>query len=261
MGRKRRIIITNNRQTLQFAYVVICSRNPKGAKMDFSRIFDYEKGLAANNDREWFHKNHAEYEQAKKDFTGFVDFLRFKICEEAPDLAPSIMYSEPKEWLYRVARDMRFHKNGPPYNPAFRAYISPDKKSWMPIGYYIHLFPGSSLFGTGIWCDSTEKMNGVRDYIIENFEEFEELMKSCPIPITGSRLKAMPKGYSPDEPASEYLKFKDWELILEIPDADFTTFDETIDLLGRYVHLMEPMRKFLLRAAQATMSKDNEFEW
>ena len=75
------------------------------------------------------------YEQARKDFLGFIDLFRFAISKEVPDIAESIMYMEPKEWMYRIARDMRFHKNGPPYNPAFRAYIASDRKSWRdPVG-------------------------------------------------------------------------------------------------------------------------------
>ena len=112
--------------------------------MDFKRIMNYCENLQLNNNRTWFHENHGEYELAKKDFLGFLDMLRFVINDEAPEVGKSIMYMEPKEWMYRIARDMRFHKNGPPYNPAFRAYISSDRKSRKPIGYFLRICPGSS---------------------------------------------------------------------------------------------------------------------
>ena len=95
--------------------------------MDFKRIMNYCGKLQLNNNRTWFHENHDEYDLARKDFLGFIDRLRFVINDEAPDIGKSIMCMEPREWMYRVARDMRFHKNGPPYNPSFRAYISPDR--------------------------------------------------------------------------------------------------------------------------------------
>ena len=217
--------------------------------MDFKRIMKYCYDLQLNNNRTWFHETHDEYELARKDFLGFIDRLRFVINDEAPDIGKSIMYMEPKEWMYRVARDMRFHKNGPPYNPAFRAYICADRKSWLPIGYYLRVCPGSSCFGTGLWCDTTAKMNNIRHYISKHFDEFQEIIYSSNISINGDRLKSMPKGFSADDPAAEYLKLKNWELIYAIPDEDFDTFENTLDLLTFYIRKMEPMRKFLLKAS------------
>ena len=35
----------------------------------------------------------------------------------------------------------------------------------MPIGYFLMIAPGSSCFGTGLWCESTAAVNHVREYI------------------------------------------------------------------------------------------------
>ena len=187
--------------------------------------------------------------------------LRFVINDEAPDIGKSIMYMEPKEWMYRVARDMRFHKNGPPYNPAFRAYISPDRKSWMPIGYYLRICPGSSCFGTGLWCDTTAKMNNIRNYISDNFAEFQDILKVTHVSLDGDKLKSMPKGFSPDNPAAEYIKMKNWEIIYFIPDEDIDTFEDFCQELMFYIRRIEPMRQFLLKATKHVKNKKPEFEW
>lgn len=229
--------------------------------MDFKRIMNYCTNLQLNNNRTWFHENHDEYDLAKKDFLGFIDMLRFVINDEAPDIGKSIMYMEPKEWMYRVARDMRFHKNGPPYNPAFRAYISPDRKSWMPIGYYLRICPGSSCFGTGLWCDTTAKMNNIRNYISDNFAEFQDILKVTHVSLDGDKLKSMPKGFSPDNPAAEYIKMKNWEIIYFIPDEDIDTFEDFCQELMFYIRRIEPMRQFLLKAAKHVENKKPEFEW
>ena len=105
-------------------------------KAELYSLMKYIKALSLNNNRTWFHDNHQEYEGVRKDFIAFLDMFRFKLSKEAPDIGKAIMYMEPREWMYRVAHDMRFHKDGPPYNPAFRAYICADRKSWQPIGYY-----------------------------------------------------------------------------------------------------------------------------
>lgn len=229
--------------------------------MDFKRIMTYCGKLQLNNNRTWFHENHDEYDKAKKDFLGFIDMLRFVINDEAPDIGKSIMYMEPREWMYRVARDMRFHKNGPPYNPAFRAYISADRKSWMPIGYYLRICPGSSCFGTGLWCETTTQMNSIRSYISENFDEFQKIIKKSNVSLFGDKLKTMPRGFSADDPAAEYIKMKNWQMIYYIPDEDIDTFEDFLQELTFYIRKMEPMRQFLLKAAKHVENKRPEFEW
>lgn len=219
--------------------------------MDFKRILSYCAALDEHNDRTWFHENHKWYEDAKKDYLGLIDFLRFPIMENAPAIADDIMFMQPKDWMYRVARDMRYHRNQPPYEPAFRAYICRDRKSWMPTGYYLRIFPGGSCFGTGLWCENTKSVNRVRDYICENLEEFESLNSELEIPISGDRLKNMPRGYDESNPAAEWIKFKNWAMIADIPDSKLTSFEEFAETAAQLVKQMEPMRKFLMAAARS----------
>lgn len=229
--------------------------------MDFKNILTYCGKLQANNDRTWFHNNHDEYDEARKKFLGFLDIFRFKLNDVAPDIGKSIMYMEPREWMYRVARDMRFHKNGPPYNPSFRAYVAADRKSWLPIGYFLRIAPGSSCFGTGLWCDTTAKMNNIRKYISLHYEEFFAALDKSGLTLGGEKLKTMPRGFSADDPAAEYIKHKSWDMIFFIPDEDIGDFDEFSDLLIFYVKKMEPMRQFLLNAAGYVENKRPQFEW
>lgn len=229
--------------------------------MNFNNILKYSGNLYANNDRTWFHDNHAEYEVARKEFLAFLDMFRFKLSEEAPDIGKSIMYMEPREWMYRIAKDMRFHKNGPPYNPAFRAYVAADRKSWLPIGYYMRIFPGSSCFGTGLWCDTTAKMNNIRKYISLHYAEFKAALDESGLILGGDKLKTMPRGFSADDPAAEYIKHKNWVMIMAIPDELIGDFYEFSDILIYYVRRMEPMRLFLLKAAKYVDNPRPEFEW
>ena len=229
--------------------------------MDFKGILSYSSRLAINNNRTWFHDNHTEYEKAKKDFYGFLDLLRFRISDIAPELGKSIMYMEPKEWAYRIARDMRYHKNGPPYNPAFRAYISSDKKSDLPIGYFLRIAPGTSCFGTGVWCSTTERMNSMRHYILDNFDYFQKLMDENNVSVSGDMLKKLPKGFTVEGAAAEYIKMKNWSVIVHISDEELTDFDTTADYLAALVARMEPMRLFLLQGADYKKVIRPEFEW
>ena len=232
----------------------------RGFDMDFKHILEYSTALSQNNDRIWFKANHAQYETAKKEFAGFLDFLRFELAEKSPELAKDILYMNTSDWMYRTARDMRFYKDRPPYDPSFRAYICADKKSWLPIGYYIRIFPGETNFGTGLWCEDTKTLNRVRDYIIANFDEFERIRKEMNLPLSGTKLKKMPRGYSEDEPAAEWLKYKHLSVVVNFKDDDLGTFEQFRNTLGSFAERIEPMRLFLLDAAKTALAPADE-DW
>lgn len=228
--------------------------------MDFEHMLKYCADLEAHNERPWFHENHKQYETVRKDYLELLEVVRFAIAESAPQLAPDILYGQAKDWMYRIARDMRYHHNLPPYNAAFRAYISPDRKSWLPIGYFLRIAPGSSCFGTGLWCESTADINRIRDYIQEHFDEFDSLLQECPISLSGEQLKSMPRGYSADSPAAEWLKYKNWEIIYHLPDSVLTTFSDFDKLIRTLTVQMEPMRLFLLKAARSKPSQKQIYQ-
>lgn len=228
--------------------------------MEFDNMLAYLAALEKNNDRTWFHENHIWYESAKADFTELLELLRFTVAENAPTLSDDIMYMSVKDWMYRVAKDMRYHKNELPYDPSFRAYISRDRKSWQPIGYFLRIAPGRSCFGTGLWCENTKAANKVRDHISEYYEEFTSSLSACGISLSGDKLTKMPRGYNEDLPAAEFLKYKNWSLIADIEDRELTSFQEFSGIIGDYVKRMEPLRLFLLDAANNALDYKQIFE-
>lgn len=219
--------------------------------MDFKELMSYCRDLEANNNRTWFHDNHARYERVKADFEEYLELARFIIAENAPALADDIMYAPVKSWTYRIARDMRYYKDRPPYNPSFRAYISRDKKSWLPIGYFLRLAPGDSVYGTGIWCEDTAQTNRVRDYISAHFLELSELLQKSGIDLAGDRLLRAPRGYDESDPAIEYIKYKNWNLMIPIPQIVAQNDAKLTEFLANATKRMEPLRLFFLRAAES----------
>lgn len=228
--------------------------------MDFKRILDYCAGLEANNQRVWFHENHKWYEEARSDFHELLEIVRFSIGDGAPELWESIMYSNVKDWCYRIARDMRYSQGKPPYNPSFRAYISADKKSSLPIGYFLRIAPGRSCFGTGLYMEKTADINQVRDFIAANWELFQQTILESGFTLTGSSLKTMPRGYDKDHPAAELLKMKNWMVTYDFEDRELTDF-ESFDLqIRELTRRMEPLRQLLYRAATVKPSQRQIYE-
>lgn len=217
--------------------------------MPFDRMLSYCADLRDHNDRDWFHANHRRYEEARGDFFRLLDQLRYAIAEASPEIGSDILYMDARDWVYRIARDMRFYKNLPPYNPSFRAYISADRKSWLPIGYFLCVEPGATLFGTGLFLEGTAEVNRVRDFIAANQEEWEAILEEGKLTLEGDTLKTVPRGYAPDHPAAKWLRFKNWLVTVRFPDEALGDFDDFSGKIGEVVTRMEPFRKFLLTAA------------
>lgn len=224
--------------------------------MDLAELLRYCAALEAHNDRAWFHENHDWYDRARASFAELLEQLRFAVCAAAPRLADDIMYMPVRDWTYRVPRDMRIRRDAPPYNPSFRAYISRDRRSMLPIGYYICLKPGESCFGTGLWGPDSEMLGRVRGYICGNWHEMDRLAAEYPGEITGETLKRVPRGYAEDDPAAGWLKFKSFMLLREVPDDAASDPDTLCAFVTDRVREMEPLRQYFLRAAaQSTTQK------
>ncbi len=112
-------------------------------------MFDYLRGLAANNNREWYHAHKTEYQEANAQFEALVQELIFKIGETDG----SILHNVPKDLTFRLVRDTRFSHDKSPYTPAFRAHIAAGGKTAVPVGYFLMIQPQSrSFLGGGALC-------------------------------------------------------------------------------------------------------------
>ena len=216
--------------------------------MDFERMLRYCTLLERNNNRTWFHDgdNHALYAAAKEDFTELLVDLKFRLSEVvAPDLAERLMFADPKQMQYRIPRDMRANRGKLPYNPRWAADLSGDRHALLPLGYYVHIQPdGRTMFGTGAWCWEPEMFLRVRTAISTQFLRFTDALALSGCPLSGERLKRVPRGFSEDDPAADYLKFKSWFVSREFSDAELRSFDGFVADCVAAAERMEPLRVF-----------------
>ncbi len=220
--------------------------------MKFENMLSYCRALEMNNNRTWFHENHKQYEIAKEDFTELVERVKFAVAQRVDlDTQERIMFTDPRLMMYRIPRDARVYKNKPPYNPTWRAYISPDKKQLLPLGYVMMVAPGGlSHFGTGAWCPDGVHLRRVRDYIAENWEELEELLEESGLALRGEKLKRCPREYESEHPAAEYLKHKSWLLLESVPEEVTESDDTYMEYVCALMDRMEPLRRYFQRAME-----------
>jgi uncharacterized protein (TIGR02453 family) len=212
------------------------------------KVLEFLKDLAENNNKPWFDENRDKYLEAKKEIESFT----IKLIQEFGDTEPSIANLEAKECLFRINRDVRFSKDKSPYKTNFGISINPGGKKSDLAGYYIHIEPGKSFVGGGMWMPMPEQLGKIRQEIDYNLEQFEELIKAPAFKKQYGTLNSgkeislvrVPKGYEADSPAAEYLKLKSFTATKPLPD-DTIASKEFIEHCTTAFKALKPLIGFL----------------
>ena len=168
------------------------------------------RSLKRNNNREWFQKHRANYEQhAKQPMADLIEALHADFQKFAPEMVAS-----PKVSAYRIYRDTRFSKDKSPYKTHVAAVFPRSGLSKHEgAGFYLHIAPDELLIGGGLYMPLPEDLHAVRNHIFENPKKFLHVVESARFRRTfgkvgGERLTRVPRGFAEDSPVSDYLKHK-----------------------------------------------------
>ncbi|NTV66495.1 MAG: DUF2461 domain-containing protein [Chlorobaculum sp.] len=216
---------------------------------------DFLSALKSNNNREWFlaHKN--DYETAFGDFFGVVATLLQSIARFDPAIAE--LRPDPKSCIMRIYRDVRFSKDKTPYKTGLFAYVSAGGRKGPLAGYYLHLEPGASFAGGGLYMPEAPVLAKTRQAIDTRFDEWSavvtdpDLLAAFPGGVVPSgATKRPPKGYEDSNPAIHYLKFKGYYTQRFFSDGEVLSSDFT-DQLASCLRSVMPMVGFLNDAIEA----------
>ncbi len=218
--------------------------------MNTRLILNYLTDLGENNNREWYHEHKAENKAANTEFEALIGALILRVGK----FDSSVLHNEPKNLTFKLVRDTRFSHDKSPYNPAFRAHISSQGKLPVPVGYYIMIKPGGQSFlGGGLFADMfKDATTMVRDYIVQNGREFENIIHEPKFEqyfaVQGSALKNVPAGYDKEHPQAEYFKFKSWYLEYPIKDEELYDAEAFLIKATELFRIMKPFNDYLNRA-------------
>ena len=185
-----------------------------------------------------------------------LDVMKFVLAKDALEIGDQLLFENPKNFMYRIPRDMRYSKNKTPYNPAFRAYMSPHKKDFLPLSYYIHISHERCIIETGAWPWETKRLNRLREHIAYNYEELDAICAENGLMVWGEQLKRTPRGYEADHPAADWLKYKFWLTEYSFTERDLTDLDTFAEAAGAAVRRFEPLRQFLMAAFDDRIYED-----
>src|SRR4051812_22823600 len=208
--------------------------------------------LKKHNERPWFEKNKARYETSVRD--AMLDLVA-ELQPRLRKVSRKVMV-EPKS-VMRIYRDVRFSKDKSPYKTYLGAmFRHADGKESPAPGFYLHVEPGETMVGGGVWHPEGKALKGIRDAIVEDSAGWKKvtagLLKGAGCSMIGESLKRPPPGYDPEHPLIEDLKRKDFCVAMEFTDAQVTS-KKFPDEIGKAAEKMAPFMKFLAEAVGAEL--------
>ena len=189
--------------------------------MNTKQILDFLGGLSRNNSRDWMEGYKKIYLSAKSEFQDIVSTL----ISEISTFDGSISGADVKKCIFRLNRDIRFSKDKRPYKENFGAFISQEGRHSQRGGYYIHLQPSNkSMLAGGVYMPPPDILKKIRQEIDYNPGDLKRILSSKGFvklfgDMEGEKLKTAPKGYSPDHPEIELLKYKSYIAVHNMNDS------------------------------------------
>lgn len=210
-------------------------------------LFNFFRDLSANNNRQWFKDQKERYETLRHHWMDDMARLRALMIEWEPTLSRQPL----NDIFYRIYRDTRFSPDKTPYKTYFSAVMSAyGRKSFHACYYFqIGIEPHESgLFG-GMWCPPSPELKKVRKAIIDNIEEFEEIInapefkKYFPTWV-GDSLKTVPNGWSKDHPYAHLLRLKDYGKA-HFLNEEFFLRENWVEETSEIFRILKPFNDFL----------------
>jgi uncharacterized protein (TIGR02453 family) len=204
------------------------------------------RALARNNDREWFRTRKEDYERdVRAPMIAVLDRLDRDFREFAPELVAS-----PKVSLFRIYRDTRFSADKSPFKTSIAAvFPHRDLPKHQSPGLYLEVNPKAVLVAGGVYAADTAQLHAIREHLAANLARFRSIVEAPAFiratgGLKGERLQRVPRGFPPDHPAADVLRYRQWLVWQELPAALATTprFYATV---SRIFRASAPLVRFL----------------
>jgi uncharacterized protein (TIGR02453 family) len=137
---------------------------------EFARFF---RGLARHNTRAWYQDHRDEFVRHLKE--PFEDFIG-EMIERVAALDPA-MRCEPREAIFRLARDTRFSNDKTPYKTHLGAVIAPDGRKTRAAAFYVQLGVEGLGIATGVYQPDKAQLYAIRKAIRADGATLERLLR------------------------------------------------------------------------------------
>jgi uncharacterized protein (TIGR02453 family) len=208
-------------------------------------LFKFLRQLKRNNDREWFAKNKARYQQvAVEPAMRFISAFALPLAKLSPHLVADARPTRGS--LFRIYKDTRFASDKIPFKTHIGIHFSHEvgKDAHAPL-FYLHLEPDGCYAAAGVWHPDSRALTKIRTAIVAQPEQWKKV--SSKLELEGESLTRPPKGFCAEHPLIVDLKRKDFvaSVVLTEEQVCGTTFMKEFTAACR---TMRPLVEFTAKA-------------
>lgn len=223
------------------------------------QAIEFLRKLKRNNRREWFQARRDVYErELKQPMLALIERLMHGMSDYAPNhIRP------PQKCMLRIYRDTRFSADKTPYKTHVAAWwTGTGLEKTSGGGYYLHLSATELVIAAGVYMPPKEQLSAIRHHLLENHADFRRILENKKLRAKMTlhdpqALTRPPKGFSADHPAIEWIKWRQWGVIANLPatEALKPSLAATIE---EHFRLATPLVEFLNQPLLHAAKKKNK---
>jgi uncharacterized protein (TIGR02453 family) len=210
------------------------------------------RGLARNNNRDWFNDRKPVYEaEIKRPMLAVIETVTGAMMDFAPGHVRA-----PESIMMRIYRDTRFSANKVPYKTHVAAWwVHDGLRKTSGAGFYLHVSAKQVEIAAGAFMPETEQLLAIRRFLMEHHEEYRKLAQSRALRRLftddegnneSTRLTRSPKGFPAEHPAAELYRQKRWGFGVSL-DPELATKPEFAKTVANYFRVASPLVALLNR--------------
>lgn len=224
------------------------------------------RGLARNNDREWFAPRKPLYErELRQPMLALIEEINDSLATFAPGhVRPA------QKTLMRIYRDTRFDASrGHEPKPfktqvaAWFGYAGPGPKiaKTSGAGFYFHINAKEVTIAAGCYMPGPEQLLAIRRHLVQHHAELRRLLarpklKQAMHEFEGLRLTCPPRGFAPDTPGLDLIQCRQWGVSAQLP-ADAALQPSLASEITRRFQLAAPIVHLLNAAILGDSANDS----
>lgn len=213
------------------------------------RTLAFLRALKRNNDREWFRARKDDYERHVR--TPMIELIG-RLAEDMRAFAPELV-CDPKLSLYRIYRDTRFSEDKSPLKTHVAAHFPlRGVPRGSGAGLYFEIAPQWVWMGGGMYMPGSPELRAIRAHIAATHPALHRIVSRTSFTrmmggMSGDQLTRVPRGYQPEHPAADYLRYKQF-LAGREREAAFATRPRFYPELLATFRATAPLVQFLNKA-------------
>ena len=221
---------------------------------------EYLGELERHNERAWFQANHDRYERdVRAPFTELVEELIYRLRALDPDIS-----MEPRDAIFRIARDVRFSRDKSPYKPWMAAAIGPGgRRNGHAPGYYFCVRWDGVQVGGGIYEPEPEAIPRIRRAIARDGDRLVKALRGKAYrelfggELLGERNKRLPPELAPAAERYPWVANRQFYYYAEYYDPAHVTRFDLSDWLFEHFRAARGVHDFLKEAARPRADEED----